>query len=129
MANTPKNLKYSKEHEWLIVQGDVATLGVTDHAQSELGDITFIELPEVGRKVEAGEDVAGIESVKAFSEVFSPVAGQVVEINETLSDKPETVNADPYGAGWIVKMKITDATGLKNLMTSDEYDAYLAEEE
>jgi len=120
------NVKYTKDHEWVRMDGDIATFGITDHAQEALGDIVFVELPEVGREVEAGEAYAVVESVKAVSDVFAPVAGEVVEVNEALEGEPEKVNTDAFGAGWIAKVKVIGA-GPVELMTDDEYNTFLEE--
>ena len=121
----PADLKYTKEHEWASIEGDVATFGITDHAQDALGDIVFVELPEQGRVLEAGEAFAVVESVKAVSDVFAPVAGEVIEVNSALEGAPEKVNEDPYGAGWIARVKMSSDT--VDLLTADEYNAYLEE--
>ncbi len=122
----PANLKYTKDHEWVRIDGDIATFGITDHAQEALGDIVFVELPDIDRELEAGEAYAVVESVKAVSDVYSPVAGAVVEVNEELEGEPEKVNTDAFGGGWIAKVKISgDAT--VELMTDDEYNTFLEE--
>lgn len=121
----PADLKYTKEHEWVRIEGDIATVGISDHAQEALGDIVFVELPEIGRTVDAGEAYAVVESVKAVSDVYAPVAGEVTEVNEALESEPETVNSDPYGAGWIAKIKISGATS--ELLSDDEYTVFLEE--
>jgi len=121
----PVDLKYTKEHEWVRIEGDVATFGISDHAQEALGDIVFVELPEIGRTVDAGEAYAVVESVKAVSDVYVPVAGEVIEVNETLEAEPEKVNTDPYGAGWIARVKMSGDT--VELLTDDEYNTYLEE--
>ena len=121
----PEDLKYTKEHEWVRIEGDTATFGVTDHAQEALGDIVFVELPEIGRIVDAGEAYAVVESVKAVSDVYAPVAGEVMAINDALEGEPEKVNTDPYGAGWIAKVKMSgDADAL---MSADVYATFLEE--
>jgi len=121
----PAELKYTKEHEWVRVEGNVATFGISDHAQEALGDIVFVELPEIGRTVGAGEAYAVVESVKAVSDIYAPVAGEVIEVNGALESEPEKVNADPYGAGWIAKVKMSgDAV---KLLTGDEYNTFLEE--
>jgi len=121
----PADLKYTKEHEWARIEGNVATFGISDHAQEALGDIVFVELPEIGRTVDAGEAYAVVESVKAVSDVYAPVAGEVIEVNGALESEPEKVNADPYGAGWIAKVKMSgDAV---ELLTGDEYNTFLEE--
>lgn len=118
----PEDLYYTKDHEWVRVEGDRATVGITDYAQRELGDIVYVELPEVGRKVKAGEVLCSIDSVKASSEVYAPLSGEVIEANEKLNDNPETVNNDPYGEGWIAVIKVEDPEELKNLMSAKEYE-------
>jgi len=117
----PKTLSYSKEHEWVAVEGGTATIGISDHAQSELGDIVFVELPEVGRKVAAGEVVGTIESVKAVSELYSPVSGAVVAVNDALDQGPDAVNREPYGGGWILKVELSDPAELDALMDHAAY--------
>ncbi|MFQ5582335.1 MAG: glycine cleavage system protein GcvH [Mariprofundaceae bacterium] len=121
----PADLKYTKEHEWVRIEGETATFGLTDHAQEALGDIVFVELPEIGRAINAGESFAVVESVKAVSDVYAPVAGEVTEINETLEDAPEKVNEDPYGAGWIARVKMSGDTA--ELMDDDTYATFLEE--
>ncbi|OIO66779.1 MAG: glycine cleavage system protein H [Zetaproteobacteria bacterium CG_4_9_14_3_um_filter_49_83] len=121
----PADLKYTKEHEWVRIEGDIATVGITDHAQEALGDIVFVETPEIGRVVDAGEAYAVVESVKAVSDVFAPVAGEVIEINEALEGQPELINTDPYGAGWIAKVKMSGATS--ELLSDDEYTLFTEE--
>ncbi|NNC90127.1 MAG: glycine cleavage system protein GcvH [Akkermansiaceae bacterium] len=119
--NVPENLKYTSDHEWVSVEGDIATVGVTDHAQGELTDVVFIELPEKGRHVEAGEAVAVVESVKAASEIYSPVTGSVTEGNSVAESDPALVNSDPYGDGWIFRVRIEDASELEDLIDADAY--------
>jgi glycine cleavage system H protein len=121
----PADLKYTKEHEWVRIEGDVATMGITDHAQEALGDIVFVELPEVGRSIDAGEAFAVVESVKAVSDVYAPVTGEVIEVNGELEDAPEQVNGEPYGSGWIVKIKMSGDTA--ELMDEATYATYLEE--
>jgi len=121
----PADLKYTKEHEWVRIDGDTATFGISDHAQEALGDIVFVELPEIGRTIDAGEAYAVVESVKAVSDVYAPVAGEVIEVNEALEGEPELVNTDPYGAGWIAKISIGD--GQVELLNDDEYTTFLEE--
>ncbi len=118
----PEDLYYTKDHEWARVEGDRATIGITDYAQKELGDIVYVELPEVGRKVKAGEELCSIDSVKASSPVYAPLSGEVVEVNEKLNDAPETINNDPYGEGWIAVIKIEDPEEIKSLMSAREYE-------
>ena len=122
----PANLKYTKEHEWVRVEGDCAIFGISDHAQEALGDIVFVELPEIGRTLEAGEAYAVVESVKAVSDVYAPVAGEVIEVNEALEGEPELVNSEAYGAGWIAKVKMSGADSVE-LMRDDEYTLFLEE--
>ena len=121
---TPEDSKYAKSHEYVHVEGQVGTIGITDYAQKELGDVVFVELPQVGTQLEAGDELGSIESVKAVSELFAPVSGEVVEINETLADKPELVNTDPYGDGWMIRVRMSDATELDDLMNAEEYEEY-----
>ena len=122
----PTNLKYSKEHEWVRLEGNKAVVGITDFAQSQLGDVVFVELPTLGAVAVAGKRFSVVESVKAVSDIFAPVNGTVVEINETLNDAPEKVNQDPYGKGWIAVLELTDAAGLTELMDSEAYAAQVA---
>lgn len=130
MSNIPEDLKYTKEHEWVRVNGNgVVTIGITDHAQDALGDLVFVELPEVGRQVEGAEACAVVESVKAASDIFSPVAGEVAEVNEALADAPETINEDPYGEGWIFKLRLSDTSQLDTLLDATGYQAVVEEED
>ena len=124
--NTPADLHYAKSHEWLKVDGDTATVGITDYAQHALGDIVFVELPDVGSSFEAGSAFGVVESVKAASDIYLPVGGEVVEINEALLDTPETVNTDPYGDGWLVKIKLAGAP--EGLLDPAAYEQHVAEE-
>ena len=125
--NVPEELQYTKSHEWVRTEGDTATIGITDHAQEELGDIVYIELPEQGATFEAGESFGTVESVKAVSDLYTPVGGEVVEVNEALEDSPEKINEDPYGEGWMVKLRISgEGTGL---LSPDEYQQVLEQEE
>ncbi len=119
--NVPAELKYTKEHEWVKVDGNVATIGITDYAQGELGDIVFVELPEVGDSVEKAAAFGTIEAVKAVSEMFSPVGGAVVEVNGKLEDDPMVVNSDPYGDGWMIKIELADASEVDGLLDADAY--------
>ena len=121
---TPEDNRYAKSHEYVHVEGGVGTVGITDYAQKELGDVVFVELPQVGSLVEAGDEMGSIESVKAVSEIFAPVSGEVVEINETLADKPELVNTDPYGDGWMIRIRVSDTTEPDDLMNAEEYEEY-----
>ncbi len=119
--NIPQSLKYTKEHEWVREDGDTVTVGITDHAQGELGDIIFVEFPEIGQKIERDEPFGTIEAVKTVADLFAPISGTVTEINETLDDSPESVNQDPYGDGWMVKVSVSEAGELDNLMSADQY--------
>jgi glycine cleavage system H protein len=130
MSNTPKDLSYTKSHEWLRDEGDgTVTIGITEHAQELLGDLVFVDLPEVGATLEAGTDCAVVESVKAASDVFSPVSGEVVEVNETLDGAPETINEDAFGDGWMFKVKLSDVGELNEMLDAEAYEAVIAEEE
>lgn len=122
--NIPKELKYSESHEWVKVDGDVATIGVSDHAQSELGDIVFVELPEVGDNAVKDEACGTIEAVKTVSDLNTPVSGEILEINEALEDEPTLINSDCYEAGWIIKVKIEDASELDDLMDAEAYEEF-----
>lgn len=119
--NVPDNLKYTENHEWALIEGDTATIGITEYAQIELGDVIFIELPAVGTHVSKGDAIGTIEAVKTVADVYTPVSGEVVEINEALKDASELVNKDPYGAGWIAKVKIFDVSEINNLLTPEDY--------
>jgi glycine cleavage system H protein len=123
-VTTPEDSKYAKSHEYVHMEGEVGTVGITDYAQKELGDVVFVELPQVGTQLEAGDELGSIESVKAVSELFAPVSGEVVEINESLADKPELVNTDPYGDGWMIRIKVSDTSELDDLMNAEEYEEY-----
>lgn len=130
MSNTPKDLRYTKSHEWLRDEGDgTATIGVTEHAQELLGDLVFVDLPDVGATVAAGGDCAVVESVKAASDVYSPVSGEVIEVNEALDGAPETINEDAFDAGWLFKLKLSDTGELEGLLDADAYATLVAEEE
>ncbi|HXX58651.1 MAG TPA: glycine cleavage system protein GcvH [Thermodesulfovibrionales bacterium] len=124
----PDNLKYHKEHTWVRVKGGKATIGITDHAQEALGDIVYIDLPEVDTTVEANSEISEIESTKATSSVISPVSGPIVEVNEELSESPEIINEEPYGKGWIAVIEMEDESELNDLMDASEYTRYLEEE-
>lgn len=124
MASVPEDLRYTKEHEWARQRGDVLVVGLTDHAQLQLGDIVYVELPKVGDSVEAGEPFGSVESVKAVSEVYAPVTGQVIEVNQGMNDDPEKINTDPYGDGWLIKIQMADAAQATGLLTAAEYTAY-----
>jgi glycine cleavage system H protein len=129
MSKAPDDLKYSKSHEWVRVNDDgTVTLGITDHAQDQLGDLVYVEVPEAGRELDAQEACAVVESVKAASDVYAPLAGTVVEGNEALADTPEAVNNDAYGDGWLLKLKPADASALDGLMSAGEYQAFVESE-
>lgn len=121
-------LKFSEHHEWVLIDGDVATVGITDHAQQQLGDIVFVEVPEAGKELSKGDEAAVVESVKAASEVYAPLTGEVVASNEALADAPETVNSDPMGDGWFYKMTIADSSELAELMDADAYKSLVESE-
>ncbi len=125
----PKELKYTKDHEWARVEGDLAVVGITDYAQDKLGSIVFVELPSPGKPVEKGQTVVTVDSVKAVAEVYSPLSGEVKEANDPLKDTPEMINQDPYGQGWMVKIKISAPAELGALLTPEAYEAFVAEEQ
>ncbi len=130
MSETPDDLRYSKSHEWVRTNADgTATVGITDHAQEQLGDLVYVEVPEADRGLAAGDACAVVESVKAASDVYAPIAGSVVAGNEALADSPEVVNSDPYGAGWLLKLRPADAAGVNALMNASEYQAFVESEE
>ncbi|MFP4162347.1 MAG: glycine cleavage system protein GcvH [Chitinispirillaceae bacterium] len=122
---TPDDRKYSKTHEWVQLEGENARVGITEHAQDSLGDITFVELPQVGKAISKGSEAGVIESVKAASDIFSPVSGEVIETNDTLDSAPEQINNDPFGAGWLFTVKFSDKSEYDQLMNSEEYEKYL----
>jgi glycine cleavage system H protein len=126
MANVPENLHYSKDHEWVSVEGDTATIGITDHAQSSLGDVVYVELPKVGESFSANAVIGIVESVKATSEIFTPISGEVVEVNEQLLDEDNTplVNSDPYGAAWMIRMRMENPGEVDSLLTAAEYEDF-----
>ncbi len=124
--NIPENLKYTKEHEWIRSEGEIAYVGITDYAQSELGEIVFVEVETVGEKLASGDVFGTIEAVKTVSDLFLPVDGEVLEVNADLEDKPELVNEDPYGKGWLVKIALSDAAQLNNLLSAADYKALIA---
>lgn len=129
MNNIPENLKYTHEHEWIRDEGDgMVYVGITDHAQAQLGDLVFVELPEIGASLDRGADCAVVESVKAASDVFSPLSGEVIEINESLEDTPELINQDPYGDGWIFKMSLSDLDEMHELLDAAAYAEFVASE-
>lgn len=123
----PANYRYTKEHEWVEVQGDVAAIGITDYAQNELGDVVFVELPKVGTKIETGKTFGTVESVKAVSDIYAPVSGEVTEANDVLHNTPEKINSDPHGAGWLIKIKLANASEVAGLMDAAAYEAYIAQ--
>ena len=125
----PADLKYTREHEWVAVQGKVGTIGITQYAQSELGDIVFVELPKIGTQVVAGERFATVESVKAVSELYAPTSGEVIEVNAALAESPETLNQDPYAAGWIVKITIANPDEIDALLSADDYRKHVEDED
>lgn len=124
----PEGLKYSKEHEWVLVEDSIATIGITEYAQQELGDIVYVELPEVGEKVVKDDPFGAVESVKAVSDIYAPVSGTVLEVNDALPDSPETINEDAYGDGWMIKVEMSDMDDLKDLMSADEYAEYIEQQ-
>jgi glycine cleavage system H protein len=125
MNTYPENYRYTKEHEWVRVDGEQAVVGITDHAQNELGDIVYVELPKVGDMLEQGKTLGSVESVKAVSDVYAPVSGEVVEINQALSTAPEKLNADPHGEAWLVKIRLTAPDEIKQLLSAAEYQNYI----
>ena len=129
MANVPDSLHYSKDHEWVRVENGVAVVGITDHAQEQLGDVVYVELPKAGESFAANESFGSVESVKAVSEIFTPVSGEIAEVNESLTDEPEKVNKDPYGDGWMIKMKMSAGGEVDSLLTAAEYEDFTKAEE
>jgi glycine cleavage system H protein len=121
----PDNYRYTKEHEWVLADGETGTIGITDHAQSELGDIVFVDLPKVGATIEQGKTFGSVESVKAVSDLYAPVTGEVIAVNSDLNAKPEALNSDPHGAAWLIKIRIADAGELDGLLSAADYQAYL----
>jgi glycine cleavage system H protein len=126
---TPNDRRYSKEHEWLLLTGDTARIGITDYAQDQLGDIVYVDLPEAGAQLTQFEKMGEIESVKAVSELYAPASGEVIRTNDALVEKPELVNSDPYGDGWLVEIRIADTSQLDALLTAEDYDAFTASEQ
>jgi glycine cleavage system H protein len=124
MANVPEDLHYSKDHEWIKVEGDIGTIGITDHAQHALGDVVYVELPKVGESFAAHEAFGSVESVKAVSEIFTPVSGEVTEVNETLQDEPEKVNNNPYGDGWMARIRMSNPGEVDALLSAAEYEDF-----
>jgi glycine cleavage system H protein len=129
MANVPEDLQYSKDHEWIRVDGDIGTIGITDHAQNSLGDVVYVELPKAGETFAAHESFGSVESVKAVSEIFTPVSGEVVEVNESLQDEPEKVNSDPYGEGWMIRIRMRNRGEVDSLLSAAEYEDFTKGEE
>jgi glycine cleavage system H protein len=125
MANVPSDLKYAKSHEWARISGEVATIGITDHAQHELTDVVFVELPPVGKKIKAGEVCAVVESVKTASDIYAPLSGEVTEVNKPVVDNPSLVNSDPYGTGWFFKLKLANPSELNSMLGPDDYKAQI----
>lgn len=128
MSTYPESFRYTKEHEWVNVEGDTGTVGITDHAQSELGDIVYVELPKVGTMAELGKSMGSVESVKAVSDIYSPVSGEIIEVNESLSATPEKLNSDPHGDAWLVKIRLNVVDEVKDLMSAAEYQTYIGAE-
>jgi glycine cleavage system H protein len=126
MSNIPENLRYSKDHEWVKVDGENAAIGITDYAQHALGDVVYIDMPRVGDKLGAHEAFGSVESVKAVSEIFTPIAGEIVEVNDALNDTPEAVNSDAYGAAWMIKIKMDNPGEADAMLSADEYEEYLS---
>ena len=124
----PENFRYTKEHEWVSVEGDTGTVGITDHAQSELGDIVYVDLPKIGAQLDQGKSLGSVESVKAVSDIYSPVSGEIVAINGELADHPEKLNTDPHGDAWLVKVKLSDPLQVQNLMSAADYQSYVGAE-
>lgn len=124
MSNIPEHLQYSKDHEWISVEGDIGTIGITDHAQNSLGDVVYVELPKVGETFTAHESFGSVESVKAVSEIFTPVGGEVTEVNESLHDEPEKVNTDPYGGAWMIRIRMKNPGEVDSLLTAAEYEDF-----
>ena len=128
MANVPEGLYYSKDHEWLRVEGETGTVGITDHAQHSLGDVVYVELPKAGETFAAHDTFGSVESVKAVSELFLPVAGEVTEVNQSLNDEPEKVNNDPYGEGWMLRLRLSNRGEVDSLLSAAEYEDYIKSE-
>jgi glycine cleavage system H protein len=125
----PTNFRYTKEHEWVRVEGDIGVVGITDHAQKELGDIVYVDLPKVGARLEQGKTLGSVESVKAVSDIFAPVSGEVVELNEALATTPEKLNEDPHGSAWLVKIKLSIPDEVNRLLSAEDYQKYVGAEE
>jgi glycine cleavage system H protein len=129
MANVPEDLHYSKDHEWIRVEGDIGTIGITDHAQHSLGDVVYVELPKTSESFAAHESFGSVESVKAVSEIFTPVGGEITEVNESLQDEPEKVNTDPYGEGWMIRIRMSNPGEVDSLLSAAEYEDFTKAEE
>ena len=123
--NTPNDIKYTKEHEWVSLDGETATIGITDYAQSQLGDIVFVEFPDINSEINQNETFGVIEAVKTVADLFAPVSGEIIEVNSSLEDSPNFINSDPYGSGWIIKVKINDSNEYNGLMPSDVYEEHI----
>jgi glycine cleavage system H protein len=128
MMNYPADFRYTKEHEWVQMNGNVATIGITDHAQHELGDIVYVDLPKTGANAEAGKTFGSVESVKAVSDIYSPVSGEIIEVNDGLSSAPEKLNSDPHGGAWLIKVRVTSQEEIKQLMNAADYQKYVGAE-
>src|SRR5580704_6327587 len=128
MSTYPEEVRYTKEHEWVKPEGGIGTIGITDHAQNELGDIVYVDLPKIGTKLERGKTLGSVESVKAVSDIYSPVSGEVTEINESLATAPESLNTDPHGAAWLVKVKMSAPDEIKQLLSAPDYQSYIQAE-
>jgi len=124
----PDKFRYTKEHEWVLVEGDTGTVGITDHAQAELGDIVYVDLPKPGARVEAGKSLGSVESVKAVSDIYAPISGEVIEVNHTLAEAPEKVNQDPHGSAWLVKIKMSVPAEIQSLLNAADYQTYVGAE-
>ena len=124
----PENFRYTKEHEWVLVEGDTGTIGITDHAQEELGDIVYVDLPRVGTRLETGKSLGSVESVKAVSDIYAPLSGEVLEVNSLLADAPEKLNQDPHGAAWLIKVRVASPDEFNNLLSASEYQTYIGAE-
>ncbi|MGA2148388.1 MAG: glycine cleavage system protein GcvH [Bryobacteraceae bacterium] len=124
----PQNFRYTKEHEWVLVEGDTGTIGITDHAQEELGDIVYVDLPQVGARLETGKSLGSVESVKAVSDIYAPLSGEVLEINSLLADAPEKLNQDPHGSAWLVKIRLDAPAEALNLLSAADYQTYIGAE-
>jgi len=128
MSTYPEEFRYTKDHEWVKPEGGIGMIGITDHAQNELGDIVYVDLPKIGTRLEKGKSLGSVESVKAVSDIFSPVSGEVTEINELLTTKPEMLNADPHGAAWLVKIRLSNPAEVQLLMSAADYQSYVGAE-